>query len=218
MQLIAPDILEDACGLSAAVLATALGLGLMLWLLGWRSHRFWVVLTATATAGLYGLAEAPAWNTHPMLIAVLLAVSAGLLALALVRVFAFAAGGLAGLVAVGHVAPNLEQPLICFLACGLLGLVLFRLSLMALTSFVGAVVMAHAGLALAHRTETFNAVAWAQESGVILNWACGLAALLGFVMQVVLDRRKGKDKDAPVEGAGGWSLFGRGQKALPKAG
>ena len=61
MQLIATDILADICGLSLVPLCTGLGIGLFLWLFGWWSHRFWVVLVTTVLAGLFSatLALAP---------------------------------------------------------------------------------------------------------------------------------------------------------------
>ena len=50
MQLIEPDILAEASGLSVGISACGLLLGLAVWLTGWRRHRFWVVLTITLVA------------------------------------------------------------------------------------------------------------------------------------------------------------------------
>ena len=72
--------------LSVGLCATGLVVGLALWLFGWWSHRFWVVLTTTVLAGVFGLYEAAMFRTHPLVAALLLAVAAGLLALALIRV------------------------------------------------------------------------------------------------------------------------------------
>src|SRR2546421_652405 len=88
MQLLAPDILEEAGEISVAVTAASFAIGFLLWLLGWRGHRFWIVLAATIGAGVVGLYAAPAHRTHPLLAGLLLAVAAGALALALVRVIA----------------------------------------------------------------------------------------------------------------------------------
>src|SRR5438034_242014 len=107
MQLIAPDILQEAQGLSPAVSGTALFVGLVLWLTGWSWHRFWVVLSATAGAGLFGLLSSPYYKVQPLVAGLLLAVAAGVLALTLVRVLAFLTGGLAGWLAVTHaLAPS----------------------------------------------------------------------------------------------------------------
>src|SRR5678816_2470220 len=95
MVLIATDILADLCGLSLGLILGLLPIGLLLWLLGWWSHRFWIVLATTVVAGVIGLMEATSWQAQPIVVAVLLAIAAGVLALALVRVITFTAGGLA---------------------------------------------------------------------------------------------------------------------------
>ena len=83
MALLAPDILEEARGLSVAVSVSGLVLGLLLWLLGWRGHRFWIVLAATVSAGVAGLSMGPSYGASPELAGLLLAIAAGVLALAL---------------------------------------------------------------------------------------------------------------------------------------
>src|SRR2546423_2608264 len=93
MQLIATDILADMCGLSLVPLCTGLGIGLFLWLFGWWSHRFWVVLVTTVLAGLLGLNEAPRLSANPIVLSLLLALAAGPPALALVPLATFLAGG-----------------------------------------------------------------------------------------------------------------------------
>src|ERR1700693_1671940 len=100
MQLVAPDILSDACGLSVGLVVVGIFVGLALWLFGWWGHRFWIVLITTVLAGVYGLYDAPVFRAPPLIAAVLLALVGGLLALALVRLLAFFAGGMAGLLAV----------------------------------------------------------------------------------------------------------------------
>src|SRR5690242_15573319 len=134
MQLVAPDILMEARGLSVGVSATAFVLGLALWTLGWWRHRFWIVLVATLLAGVFGLAAGPSSGVQPMVAAVLLAVAAGALALPLSRLLTFAAGGLALWIAVHAALPAWDEPLLCFLAGGLLALVLFRHSTMLVSS------------------------------------------------------------------------------------
>src|SRR5437588_12030549 len=94
MQMLAPDILSEARGLSVAVSGTGLAVGLALWLLGGRGHRFWVVLVTTVAAGVIGLQSGAAYGVQPMVAGLLAAVAAGAMALALMRVVAFVAGGL----------------------------------------------------------------------------------------------------------------------------
>ncbi len=188
MVLLAPDILADACGLSLGLMLLAVPVGLVLWLFGWRSHRFWVVLLATVLAGVWGLHVAPAWQAPPLIAAVLLAFSAGVLALALVRLVAFAAGGLGGLLLVQLVYPSLGQPLVTFLACGLVCLFLFRPCLMALTSVAGAQLLTGAALMLLHYYAVVDAPCWCEQSVALVNWLVGLLAFVGFAVQFLLDR------------------------------
>src|SRR5438876_1146842 len=115
MYLIGTDILGDLCGLSLGLLIALIPIGLMLWLFGWWSHRFWIVLAATVLAGVFGLLEATAWRAQPIVAAVLLAIAAGVLALALVRVITFLAGGLAGVYLVLFAFPSFQQHVIGFL-------------------------------------------------------------------------------------------------------
>src|SRR5262245_40393096 len=95
MQLIAPDILAELRGLSPVVSGTALAAGVLLWLFGWRWHRFWVVGGVTTAGGLVGLYSGRTSGVHVLALGVLVAVSAGVLALELARLVAFLAGGMA---------------------------------------------------------------------------------------------------------------------------
>src|SRR6266568_2508017 len=144
MQLLTPDILEPASSLTVPPLLTALLVGLALWAFGWRTHRFWVVLVLTVLAGIYGLYEAAAFQAQPVLASLLLAAAAGMLALALVRVVAFGAGGCAGVLILHELAPASSHALVVFLVAGLIGLFLFRFWMMALTSLSGTLLMAYA--------------------------------------------------------------------------
>src|SRR5438270_12033227 len=104
MQLLAPDVLSEARGLSLGISALGVVVGFLLWLTGWRGHRFWIVLGSTVSAGIYGLWSAPVSQVQPLVAALLMAVAAGLLALSLVRLVAFAAGGIATWLVVHAVA------------------------------------------------------------------------------------------------------------------
>jgi hypothetical protein len=227
MQLLTPDIVRDAAGLSLPFLVTALVLGLVLWALGWQTHRFWVVLVVTVVAGIYGLYEAAAFQAQPVLAALLLAAAAGLLALPLVRVVAFAAGGCAGILILHELSPASSHVLVVFLVAGLIGLLLFRFWIMALTSFSGTLLMAYAGLSLLQRSGGPDAAAWSETNVGIANWACGLATLAGIAVQFLLDRRRGSGKDkkspkssSPKEGEYllALPLWGWGLKDKRKAG
>jgi MFS family permease len=190
MHLISPDILTEARSLSFGLLATGVGVGCLLWVLGWWGHRFWIVLIATVGAGVFGLSSGANYGIQPVVAGLLLAVSAGVLALTLVRLVAYAAGGLAAWMLVHALAPLWDQPLLCFLAGGLVGLLLFRFWTMALTSFVGALLLVYSTLCLADKLDKLDAVAWATDQGTLLNWLCGVLTLVGLVVQLILERRR----------------------------
>src|SRR5947209_2084318 len=100
MQTVVPEILAEAQGLSPALFAVGLVLGLALWLFGWKWHRFWTVLAITVAAGVYGLSDAAgSLRAQPLVAGLLLAVAAGMLALSLARLMAFGAGGFAAVLA-----------------------------------------------------------------------------------------------------------------------
>lgn len=194
MQLIMPEILVDARELSLGALATALALGLVLWLLGWRGHRFWIVLTVTVGAGVFGLLSGPGYGTQPLVAGLLLALAAGTLALALVRVVVFAAGGTCAWALVHAVVPAWEEPLVCFLLGGLGGLLLFRFWTMALTSFAGALLLVYSGLCLADRLGKVDSIALSGQQTALLNGVTAGLALVGVLIQFFLERRRGRKK------------------------
>ena len=105
------------------------------------------------------------------------------------RVVAFVAGGLVAWMIVHTLAPTWDEPLICFLVGGLVGLVLFRIWIMGLTSLAGTLLIGYSGLCLADHFGQVDAVAWADKQAVLMNWACIAVAVLGLLVQFLLDRR-----------------------------
>ena len=192
MQLLAPDILTEARGLPVGVSAISLVMGLVLWMLGGRSHRFWLVLVTTLVAGVIGLYSGPAYGAQPLVSGLLLAVAAGALALPLVRVVAFAAGGATAWVVLHAMAPTWDEPLVSFVAGGLVGLVLFRVWMMALTSILGTLLVGYSSLCLADKLGKLDAVGWAEKHTGLLNWGCAGLAGLGLLVQFILDRRQAR--------------------------
>jgi hypothetical protein len=199
MTLLAPDVLEAARGLSLAVTAPGLFIGLLLWATGWRGHRFWIVLTTTVLGGILGLYTEPMHGMQPLVAGVLLAVAAGVMALALARLVAFASGGAAGWLLVHTLAPTWNEPFVCFLAGGLLGVFLFRLWTMALTSLCGSLLIAYSSLCLLDGFGKLNAVELAETRPHLLNAACLTAAGVGVVAQLYLERRRAALKKARLE-------------------
>jgi hypothetical protein len=190
MQMIAPEILEDVRQLHPLLLGAGLGIGLVLWLFGARSHRFWLALLLTVCAGMVGLAYGREYGTQPLVAGLLLAVAAGALALALVRLVLFAAGGLAVVALLQSVAPNWNEPLGAFVAGGLLGVLLFRLWIMVLGCLGGSVLIGYCGLALAGEFLGINAIPWAKENVPLINWGVASFAAMGVVIQLLVERSR----------------------------
>jgi hypothetical protein len=190
MNLVDPDILAEARGLPPVAPGIGLAVGLVLWLFGARSHRFWIALVITMSAGLIGLAHGPSYGMQPLVAGLLLAIAAGALALSLVRVLLFAAGGFAALAVMHAVAPNHDEPLISFIVGGLGGILLYRFWITTLTSLIGTLLIVYSGLCLADRFHALDATAWSAQNAGLLNWGCAGGAVMGLLVQFLLDRRR----------------------------
>lgn len=204
MQLILPDVLTAARGLSIGATAFLLLVGICLWSLGWRWHRFWVVFGITLGAGIFGLQAGQASGGQVLLIGVLLAVTAGMLALELARILAFVTGGTAGWVAAQAVFPQAQELWAVFLSGGLLGVVLYQFWTMLTTSLAGAVVAGHAGLLLAEPFAGFDAVTVATKHVAAVNGGVLVACLVGVLIQARFapkpDASKAEDKEKKPAG------------------
>jgi hypothetical protein len=201
MRLLAPDVLAVTRDLPPLVGGLALLAGALLWLFGACTHRFWLALLLTVSAGLAGLHCARDYQVQPLVAGLLAALSAGLLALALARLVLFLAGGLAGL-AVAQATGSGWNEFVCFFAGGLAGVLLYRLWITVLSALVGALLMSHAVLSLLDRLGRLDSAAWAGRNGPLLNWGLASLTLTGVVAQLVLDRRrhnrsKGKPRVKP---------------------
>jgi hypothetical protein len=199
MQLLAPDILEEARTLSPLLSGAGLLIGFLLWSFGGRTHRFWLALSVTLAAGLLGLALGKQYGMQPLVAGLLLAVSAGALALSLVRILLFAAGGLAALSLLNTLAPSWDEPIAVFLVGGLIGVLFYRFWITIISSLVGALVMVHSALALCDRFHRVDSVAWTQKNAPLLNWGCAALVVLGILVQFLLERRRQRKEQKAAE-------------------
>jgi MFS family permease len=188
------DVLTEGRGLSPTIPGFGLAIGLLLWLMGSRGHRFWLSMAVTVTAGIAGLHAAPALGVQPLVAGLLMAVCAGALALALVRLLVFAIVGVGSLAVAQAVTPGWNEPVIFFLAGGLIGVVFFRLWVMALTSLAGTVLIAYCSLCLAASLGGKDVVQFAKEQGRLIVWGGVAFAFLGVIIQFVFERRRAKKK------------------------
>jgi hypothetical protein len=182
MQLIAPDLYEEVGRLSTGACATGLGLGVLLWLTGWWQHRFWLVASLTATAGVLALQQGRAAGVQPLVCGMLAALAAGLIAMELSKVLAYAGGGLAASLLVRAYVPAVE-PFLAFLTGGLVGVVMYRLCLLTLTSFIGTVLALYCGLSLSSQMHFLDGSLLVQQKSAMLNAVVGGGTLLGLLAQ-----------------------------------
>jgi hypothetical protein len=188
MHLIAPEVLTEARGLSPVLSGIGVALGLLLWLCGWRWHRFWVVVAVTLIGGLVGLQAGKSSGGHILAMGVLLALSAGLLALELARVFAFLAAGSAVWMASSAIFPKGQELWVGFLIGGLLGVMLYRFWTMLLTSFLGVILCWHSLFCLLEEFMSFDPAGFASEHARALTGAGLAVTALGVVAQSWLER------------------------------
>jgi hypothetical protein len=198
MDILSPEFLADIVTegreLSPAIPGVGLAVGLLLWLMGSRGHRFWLSMAVTVAAGIAGLRAAPALGVQPLVAGLLMAVCAGALALALVRLLVFAIVGLGSLAIAQAVTPGWNEPVVFFLAGGLIGVVFFRLWIMALTSAAGTILIAFCGLCLAGSLGGMDVVTIARDQGRLILWGGVAFAILGVITQFILERRRAKKK------------------------
>jgi len=184
MQLIIPEVLSEARGLSVGAAAFFALLGLMLWAYGWKWHRFWVVFGVTLSAGVMGLSAGhSAGGQQVLVVGVLMAVAAGMLALEVAKVTAFVTGGTVAWIAFQLVLPQAQELWAAFLSGGLLGGVLFRLWTMLATSAIGALIAGHAALVLVETSGKVDAATWAGAHSAALNGVILAAAIVGVIVQ-----------------------------------
>jgi len=189
MQLLAPDILTDVVALTPMLNAFGYLVGLLVWMFGWRWHRFWIVWSITVSAGVIGLISGRALGGHMLVAALLLAIAGGMLAMELARLIAFVAGGLLVWLGARAVVPSAHDLTICFLLGGLVSLLLYRFWTMLLTSLIGSVLSCYCGLALLAKFLKMDVVAIATKHTLWLNIAIVTLTLLGLSWQNYLERR-----------------------------
>jgi hypothetical protein len=196
MHLLAPDVLELTRGLSAPVSGLLAALGLLLWLFGGHAHRFWLSALVTVTGGVTGLALGRDFALQPLVAGLFLALAAGALALALARIGLFVAGGLVAVLLMRAAGASWSDPG-CFLVGGLVGVAFYRLWVTALSSALGALLVAYGGVSLLDAVGWLDGPGWAARNGELINWALAALAGLGVVVQFVIERRR-KAGDAPA--------------------
>src|SRR5262245_44516000 len=182
MQLIPPDLYAEVIQLSGGACALGLAVGALLWLTGWWHHRFWLVASLTTAAGVVGLHQGRTAGVQPLVCGLLAALAAGLIAMELSKVLAYAGGGLAASLLARAYVPAVE-PFLAFLTGGLAGVVMYRLCLLTLTSFIGTVLALYCGLSLGSQMHFLDGSVLVQQKSAMLNGVVGGGTLLGLLAQ-----------------------------------
>ena len=196
MSIIATDILADLCGLSLGLIVLLLPVGLLLWLLGWWSHRFWIVLGTTVLAvhrrlRPFGSTELAGFEADPCRGAprgCRRRLGAGSRARHHLR-SRWRGNGLSR----ADDLPVLQPPYALFSSgrLGLSALLLFQAgghAFMFMTSLLGSSLLAYVILALLNYNESIDAVAWAGANSLLLTILCSVATVAGFACQFFFDR------------------------------
>jgi hypothetical protein len=200
LKLLTPDILELTRELSLPVLGVALLVGLFLWLFGGTTHRFWMALVVTLAAGLVGLYYGPDHELQPLVAGLLLALAAGALSLSLVRIALFVASGVAALALCRSLATGWNE-IVCFLAGGLIGVLLYRPWVTLLSAFTGSLLMGYATLSLLERTGKVPSTELAGTHGPLFNWAIAGWTGMGLLAQYLISRRRKRKQEARAKKA-----------------
>jgi hypothetical protein len=195
MGLFQADIIAEVIQLSPGLNGFILVTGMLLAILSWRWHRFWVVLGITILGGWVGLKGMQANGGHVLAVGLLLAVSSGLLAVEIAKILMYLAGGIAAWFLVNLIMPGGRDLWVVFLLGGLMAVSLYRLGFMLLGSFLGVLFWMHAALGLAHKFAQIPAVEWTTKYGLALHGIFVFCVTSGWIFQVLLDRYLRREED-----------------------
>src|SRR5262249_46524051 len=109
------------------------------------------------------------------------------------------------LLVVKALVPGWDQHLVSFMSGGLLGVLLFRVWVMVLTSLGGTLLLTYSSLCLLERFTKLNAVEFADQRDTLLNWVCGGLVALGVLRQLLLNRGKWAGQNRGKSAEGKWS-------------
>ncbi|QVL30654.1 hypothetical protein KIH39_17570 [Telmatocola sphagniphila] len=186
MNLLDADLLAETAKLSPPALGFGLTVGVLVWLFGWRWHRFWVVLTITIIGGLAGLRTGQIVGGHMLAFGLLLAISAGLLALELARLLSFLIGGVLCALIVQNYFPEGQERWLAFLVGGLFSVLLYRLGTMAISSFSGTLLALYCGAGWLLQNQP--QADWTEKNRVLFHAILISSTLVGVLVQTLMER------------------------------
>lgn len=188
MHFLDAGICAELSGLTPLSLVAISLAGVLLWLAGYVSHKFWVVFLATLIAGAIGFDKGPDMGMQGLLAALLFGLSAGILSLSVIRVVVFLFGGSVGVIAVQLFVPGLEAWLPVFLSSGIAALLLYPFWFTAFSSLLGSLVTGYGLLAISAKYKFFDASGWLEKQPGLADGMCLGMVLLGTLVQYFLNR------------------------------
>ena len=188
MHFLDAEIFSEVLKLSMPSLVVLFCCGFFLWSAGYLTHKFWVVFLATASAGILGFDKGPDFGIQGVFAALLFGISAGVLALSIIRVVVFALGGLTGLLFANVMMPAGDAWIACFLLGGILALLLYPFWFTAFSSLLGTLAAAYAVIAVLDRFKlTESSLIIFKHAGVV-DVVCIGFVIFGTIIQYFLTR------------------------------
>ncbi len=201
MEIVSPKLVAEASELPSVILLLMAALAPVFWVLGWRVHRALFVAASTLVGGMYGLAHGPSFGMFPFLAAGLLSLSAGALALSILRIGVFVVfGALLDLAVNASIASQMEERsrgwvrVVAFLIGGLASLVCYRLLIIVVTSFSGALLLVLGAMGFAARQGEIDSVRLADERSGLITATVVVLAIVGTAGQYLLEMHRSREK------------------------
>lgn len=188
MHFLEPEIINEISGLSMVSLLALSLAGIVLWLAGYASHKFWVVFLSTLLAGAFGFEKGPDMGIQSLLAALLFGLSSGILSLSVIRVVVFLFGGSVGVVLTQLIFPNLDASVPVFLSAGITALLLYPFWFTAFSSLLGSVITCHGLLALSFKMKWFDSPSWLEKQPGMADALCLGMVLIGTIIQYFINR------------------------------
>ncbi|MSR30740.1 MAG: hypothetical protein EXR99_04465 [Gemmataceae bacterium] len=188
MHFLDPEIFADVNKLSALTLIFLAAFSLLLWTMGYTTHKFWVVFLSTGLAGYFGFETGPAMGMQPLLSALLFGFSAGILSLALIRVFVFLLGGMTGASLAGVFLPAGDPWVAALLVGGLLAILLYPFWFTGFSSLLGTIGFTYGILALLDRLNAVDGAGLLDKKPGLVDAVAMCMVVIGAIIQYYIHR------------------------------
>lgn len=188
MHFLDAEIFSEVVNLSTPTLIAILFCGILLWSAGYLTHKFWVVFLATAGAGILGFDKGPGFGIQGIFAALLFGISAGILALSIIRVVVFIFGGCTGLIIGNVLMPAGDAWLACILVGGIAALLLYPFWFTAFSSLLGTLATAYGIIALLDRFKALDSSLIVDKQASFIDIVCIGFVIIGTIIQYFLTK------------------------------